>query len=80
MLLFVAIAVPLAALGGFMVSGRAVALSIENPQMLAKVKELTHWPNATDGAILAWYRTLVRLGFAGVLLSSPSSWAGAITC
>ena len=56
-LLFVAIAVPLAALGGFMVSGRAVALSIENPQMLAKVKELTNWPNATDGAILAWYRT-----------------------
>ena len=57
-LLFVAIAVPLAALGGFMVSGRAVALSIENPQMLAKVKELTNWPNATDGAILAWYRHL----------------------
>ena len=56
-LLFVAIAVPLAALGGFMVSGRAVALSIENPQMMAKVKELTNWPNATDGAILAWYRT-----------------------
>ena len=68
-LLFVAIAVPLAALGGFMVSGRAVALSIENPQMLAKVKELTNWPNATDGAILAWYRTSVRLGFAGVLLT-----------
>jgi hypothetical protein len=68
-LLFVAIAVPLAALGGFMVSGRAVALSIENPQMLAKVKELTNWPNASDGAILAWYRTSVRLGFAGVLLT-----------
>jgi|SoiMethySBSTD1v2_1073268.scaffolds.fasta_scaffold29390_2 adenylate cyclase len=67
-LLFIAIAVPLAALGGFMVSGRAVALSIENPQMMAKVKELTNWPNATDGAILAWYRTMVRLGFAGLLL------------
>ena len=40
-LLFIAIAVPLAALGGFMVSGRAVAASIENPQMFAKVKELT---------------------------------------
>lgn len=67
-LLFMAIAVPLAALGGFMVSGRAVAQSIENPEMLARVKELTNWPNATDAAILAWYRTLVRLAFAGILL------------
>jgi adenylate cyclase len=67
-LLFIAIAVPLAALGGFMVSGRAVAQSIENAQMFARVKELTNWPNAGDGAILAGYRTLVRLGFAGVLL------------
>ena len=37
--------------------------------MLAKVKELTSWPNATDGAILAWYRFMVRLGFAGILLA-----------
>jgi adenylate cyclase len=66
-LLFMAIAVPLAALGGFMVSGRAVAQSIENPQMFARVKELTNWPNAGDAAMLAWYRTLVRLGFAGLL-------------
>ena len=68
-LLFIAIAVPLAALGGFMVSGRVVAQSIENPQMLAEVKRLTNWPNATDAAILAWYRTLVRLGFAAILLA-----------
>ena len=51
-LLFIAIAVPLAALGGFMVSGRTVASSIENAQTFAKVKELTHWPNAADGASL----------------------------
>lgn len=67
-LLFIAIAVPLAALGGFMVSGRAVAQSLENPQMLARVKELTNWPNATDGAVLASYRFMVRVGFAGILL------------
>jgi adenylate cyclase len=67
-LLFVAIALPLASLGGFMVSGRAVALLIENPQMLTKVKELTSWPNAADNDALANYRLMVRLAFAGTLL------------
>ncbi len=67
-LLFIAIAVPLAALGGFMVAGRTVTQSIENPEMFARIKELTNWPNATDAGLLAWYRMLVRLGFAAVLL------------
>jgi adenylate cyclase len=67
-LLFVAIAVPLAALGGFMVSGRAVALLIENPQMFSRVKELTSWPNASSAEALANYRMAVRLGFGGILL------------
>jgi len=67
-LLFIAIAVPLAALGGFMVAGRAVAQSIQNPEMLAKVKELTNWPNAADGAALAHYRLMVRLAFGGLLV------------
>ena len=40
-LLFLAVAIPLAALAGFMVSGRAVAQLIEDPAMLARVKELT---------------------------------------
>ena len=67
-LLFIAIAVPLASLGGFMVSGRAVALLIENPEMFARVKELTSWPNAANNDALAAWRLTVRLGFAGVLL------------
>jgi adenylate cyclase len=67
-LLFIAIAVPLAALGGFMVSGKAVASSIENAHTFAKIKELTHWPNAAASASLESYRWMVRFGFAGVLL------------
>jgi adenylate cyclase len=67
-LLFLAIAVPLAAIGGFMVSGRSVALSIENPQMLAQIKELTNWPNASDAAVMAQYRLAVRVAFASILL------------
>ncbi len=67
-LLFIAIVLPLAALAGFMVSGRAVAEYIQNPAVLDQVKSITRWPNAADGDALANYRTLVRIGFAGVLL------------
>jgi adenylate cyclase len=67
-LLFVAIAVPLAALGGFMVSGRAVAQLIENQEMFARVKELTAWPKPADADALAQYRLLVRIEFAAVLV------------
>ncbi len=66
-LLFLAIVVPLASLAGFMVSGSTVARYIENPAGLAEVKRLTRWPNDADGAALAEYRTLARLGFLGVL-------------
>jgi adenylate cyclase len=67
-LLFVAIALPLAALGGFMVGGRAVAQLIEDPTALAQVKQLTAWPDAAASEALAKYRFQVRLGFGAVLL------------
>lgn len=66
-LLFVAIALPLAALGGFMVGGRAVAQLIEDPAMLAQVKQLTAWPDAAASDALARYRFQVRIGFGAVL-------------
>ena len=66
-LLFLAIVVPVAALAGFMISGRTIAAHIENKEALEQVKRLTRWPNDADNAALAEYRTLVRLGFAGVL-------------
>ncbi|MGE0700153.1 MAG: adenylate/guanylate cyclase domain-containing protein [Hyphomicrobiaceae bacterium] len=66
-LLFLAITIPLAALAGFMVSGRAVAALIENKEAFDRVKELTRWPDATNNDLLATYRVWVRLGFLGVL-------------
>jgi adenylate cyclase len=66
-LLFLAITIPLAALGGFMISGRAVAALIENKDAFDRVKELTRWPNAEVNDLLATYRVWVRLGFLGVL-------------
>jgi adenylate cyclase len=65
--LFIAIAIPLAAMAGFMVAGRNVATLVEAPEMMAKVKELTHWPDAAGNAKLEQYRSIVRLSFAGVL-------------
>ncbi len=66
-LLFIAIAIPLASLAGFMVAGRNVATLVEAPEMMAKVKELTRWPDAAASAKLESYRSMVRLSFAGVL-------------
>ncbi len=66
-LLFLAFTIPIAALGGFMISGRAVSALIENPDNFARVRELTRWPNAEANEMLAWYRVLVRAGFLGVL-------------
>ena len=54
-MLLLAIAVPLSSLGGLMVPGRAVALLIENPQMLARVKDATSWPSVTNGEALVTY-------------------------
>ncbi len=66
-LVFLAIAVPLLALAGFMKSGEAVAQLIKDPDSFRQVKELTRWPSEAAGAQLAEYRAWTRLGFAGLL-------------
>ena len=66
-LLFLAIAVPLAALAGFMVSGRAVANLITNADAFQSVKDLTRWPAPPAAAVIASYHPVVRLGFLGLL-------------
>ena len=43
-LLFLAVAVPLASLAGFMVSGRAVASLLTDPASFESVKAVTRWP------------------------------------
>jgi adenylate cyclase len=69
-LLFVAIALPVAALGGFMISGRAVAALVADPSSFAGIKEVTRWPNAASEALLAQYRTWARWGFAVALVAA----------
>jgi adenylate cyclase len=66
-LLLLAIALPLAALAGFAVSGRAVAGLISDPAVADRVKAVTHWPDASSDERLAWYRLLARIVFASLL-------------
>jgi adenylate cyclase len=66
-LLLLAIALPILALAGFALSGRAVASLISDPALAAGVKDITHWPDASADERLAWYRQLARIAFAGLL-------------
>jgi adenylate cyclase len=75
LLLFLAILVPLAALAGFMVSGRAVAALMEDPAMAARIKEITHWPAPINEDLLASYRLLVRAVFAACLVLAAAYMA-----
>jgi len=66
-LVAIAIAVPVAALAGFIVSGRAVAALISDPAISDQVHRLTHWPGSFDGDKLSWLAWMSRTAFAGVL-------------
>ncbi len=67
LLLLIAIAIPVAALAGFVVSGRAVAGLISDRTMAERMHALTHWPNSfNDDALTSYSRTL-RIAFAVVL-------------
>ena len=66
-LLVVAVTLPLLALGGFLVAGRATADIMSDPQAFEALKARSHWPNDADGAKLAEWRTAARIGFAMVL-------------
>jgi adenylate cyclase len=66
-LLLVAVAVPLAALAGFVVSGRAVAGLISDPAIAARVRDITHWPDPFSEERLAWYRLLARIVFSALI-------------
>lgn len=69
-LVFLAIAIPMLALGGFMVTGRAVAALADKPDALREIKDLTRWPAAGDQAALADYRLLVRIAFGAALAAT----------
>ena len=75
LLLFFAIVIPIAALGGFMVGGRAVAQMIADPKTFEEVKHLSRWPSPEDADRLASYRLMVRMAFAAMLAATLALFA-----
>jgi adenylate cyclase len=69
-LTLIAVALPTAALAGFMVSGRAVAALMLDPNMAARIRELTNWPSIATEDLLASLRLAVRVGFLIILLAA----------
>jgi adenylate cyclase len=62
-----AIAVPILALGGFMVAGRAVARLIEVQDSFDQVRALTKWPTDAASGALGVYRDYVRMASAAAV-------------
>jgi len=67
LLIAVAIAVPVSALAGFVVSGRAVAAMISDPSLADQVHRLTHWPSSFDDDKLLSLGWISQIAFAGLL-------------
>lgn len=66
-LLALAIFVPVAALSGFMVAGRAVNAVAQDPATLASIKAMANWPSDRDADNLYWLRVIVRAEYLGIL-------------
>ena len=62
-----AVAIPVLALCGFMISGRSISELTKSPEQFKTLKELTHWPSPAAQDVLAQYRLDVRLFFGTVL-------------
>lgn len=68
LLLVIAVAIPLAAFAGFVVSGRAVAALISDSTLAERMRALTHWPNSFDDHTLSSYRRVSQIAFAALLV------------
>lgn len=66
-LLAIAIAVPILALAGFAVAGHTAGDIMSDPEALAALKARSNWPNAEDGAVLAWLRVTARMIFYAIV-------------
>ena len=67
LLVILAVAIPVLALCGFMISGRAISELTESPEQFNHLKELTRWPSLGAQEALAEYRLGVRLFFGSAL-------------
>ena len=62
-----AVAIPLLALCGSMISGRAISELTKDPEQFSHLKRLTHWPSSDAQDLLAELRLTLQLLFGSVL-------------
>ncbi|HWJ17796.1 MAG TPA: adenylate/guanylate cyclase domain-containing protein [Geobacterales bacterium] len=67
LLIVLAVAIPVLALCGFMISGRSISELTKSPEQFKTLKELTHWPSPAAQDALARYRLGVRVFFGAAL-------------
>ena len=66
-LYFVAAALPISALAGFVAAGREARLEAFDAESLAEIKLETHWPSPSDFQSIDWYTINGRVLFAVLL-------------
>ncbi|WP_315749993.1 MULTISPECIES: 2Fe-2S iron-sulfur cluster-binding protein [unclassified Bradyrhizobium] len=69
LLVVLAVAVPMAALMGFVVSGRAVATLLGNPGMAEQMRQVTHWPSELDGKWIALLQVSAQIAVVALLVA-----------
>jgi ferredoxin len=65
----VAALVPVLGIAGFAVSGSLTQEIMSDPASLAQLKQRSNWPNAADGAAMAWMREAAQYGFGALLVA-----------
>ena len=74
LLIVLAVAIPVLALCGFMISGRSISELTKSPEQFKSLKQLTHWPSQAAQDTLAQYRLGVRLFFGTALAAAVAAF------
>ncbi|MFC5324307.1 adenylate/guanylate cyclase domain-containing protein [Bradyrhizobium oligotrophicum] len=72
LLIVLAVAVPMAALMGFVVSGRAVSALLADPAMAERMHQVTHWPSELDIKWLGLFQTSAQIAVAALLVAGAT--------
>ncbi|CCD88140.1 conserved hypothetical protein; putative Ferredoxin- and Adenylate/Guanylate cyclase-like domains [Bradyrhizobium sp. ORS 285] len=72
LLIILAVAVPMAALMGFVVSGRAVAALLSDPAMAERMRDVTHWPSELDAKWIGLLKMSAWIAVAALLVAGAT--------
>ncbi|MGJ4889640.1 adenylate/guanylate cyclase domain-containing protein [Bradyrhizobium sp. HKCCYLRH3099] len=72
LLIILAVALPMAALMGFVVAGRSVAALLSDPGMAERMREVTHWPGELDAKWLGLFKISAWIAAAALLVAGAT--------